>query len=60
MEHTNKPPIQTIIAVENENKYHQTEGVSQLISGDLNRYVHSYGEGKYIQKILDGLYTPPP
>ena len=59
MEHTNQMYIETIIAAENESKYHQIEGGNQPFSGELIIDLGRYGEVKYIQNIIDGTYTPP-
>ena len=59
VEHTDKKSIEQLIAQENEAKYHQTEGGSQLLDPVFIDSLGSFGEGKDIPSVLDGTYVPP-
>jgi hypothetical protein len=59
VEHTDKKSIEQLIAQENEAKYHQTEGGSQLLDPVFIDSLGSFGEGKDIPSVLDGTYIPP-
>ena len=57
---TTKAEIETAIIEENEKKYHQTEGTSQITSPILLPLLGKHGEGPAIDQILNGTFNPPP
>ena len=59
-EFTEKNDIENLIIKANEEKYHQTEGGSQLLQPSFAASLGAHGEGPEINKVLDGTYTPPP
>ena len=58
---TTKSEIEAAIIEENEKKYHQTEGTSQITSPLLLPLLGKHGdEGPAIDQILNGTFNPPP
>ena len=57
---TTKAEIEAAIIEENEKKYHQTEGTSQITSPLLLPLLGKHGEGPAIDQILNGTFNPPP
>jgi hypothetical protein len=57
---TTKTEIEAAIIEENEKKYHQTEGTSQITSPLLLPLLGKHGEGPAIDQILNGTFNPPP
>ena len=60
VEYNKKEEMEKIIATENEKKWHQTEGGSQLLHKDFLEKLGHYGEGPEVSKVLDGTFVPPP
>lgn len=60
IEITQMQTMEDYIIRENERKFHQTEGWSPLLEGDLFRDLGKYGEGPKVESVLDGSYEPPP
>jgi hypothetical protein len=52
--------IEAAIIEENEKKYHQTEGTTQITSPLLLPLLGKHGEGPAINQILNGTFNPPP
>ena len=59
VELTSKAEIERALLLENESKYHQTEGYSQLLSGALLEDIGLLGDGPYVRNILNGSYIIP-
>ena len=51
--------MEKYIMEENEEKFHQTEGWSPLLQGQLAKDIGLFGEGPKVQDILDGNYRVP-
>ena len=49
-----------MIAAENEAKYHQTEGGSQLLTELLLKDLGEFGNGPEVIHVLNGSYISPP
>ena len=58
-EYTDKIPIEKLIADENEAKYHQTEGGSQLLTKPFLKNLGEFGNGPEVINMLNGSYVPP-
>jgi len=52
--------VESAVMRENERKYHQTEGGSQLLDGVFQKDFGSFGEGPAIDEVSQGTYTIPP
>ena len=59
VEITTKEELEQALLHENEWKYHQTEGFSQLLSGPLLDDIGLLGEGPHVENILNGSYVVP-
>ena len=59
VEITTKEELEQALLHENEWKYHQTEGFSQLLSGPLLDDIGLLGEGPHVKNILNGSYVVP-
>ena len=51
--------MERYIMKENEEKFHQTEGWSPLLEGQIAKDLGLYGEGPRVQDVLDGTYNVP-
>ena len=51
--------MEKYIMQENEEKFHQTEGWSPLLKGQLAKDIGLLGDGPEVQNILDGKYRVP-
>ena len=51
--------MEEYIIKENEEKFHQTEGWSPLLQGQLATDLGLYGEGPKVKEVLDGTYKVP-
>ena len=51
--------MEKYIMKENEEKFHQTEGWSPLLEGQLAQDIGIFGEGPRVQDILEGKYMVP-
>ena len=52
--------MEQYILAENETKFHQTEGWSPLLSGQLAQDIGLLGDGPRVKDILQGTYRAPP
>jgi hypothetical protein len=59
IEWVNKEDMETCILQENESKYHQTEGTSQLQTGHLLQDFGTMGNGAQVEVLMAGNYTAP-
>jgi len=57
---TEREDVESAVMRENERKYHQTEGGSQLLDSVFQKDFGSFGEGPAIDEVLQGTYTIPP
>jgi len=57
---TERADVESAVMRENERKYHQTEGGSQLLDGVFQNDFGSFGEGPAIEAVLQGTYRIPP
>lgn len=60
MEYTDKTEVERLIIQENEQKYHQTEGSTDLLSQDFFEKLGQYGEGPEVDDVLNGSFEFPP
>ena len=51
--------MEDYIMRENEEKFHQTEGWSPLLDGQLAKDLGCYGDGPKVDEVLNGTYLPP-
>ena len=58
--HTDKEAIEKVISQVNENKYHQTEGGSQLLDKEFIERLGLHGEGPEVKDVLQGHFNFPP
>jgi len=56
---TERHGMEATVIMENERKYHQTEGGSQLLDDVFWVDFSSFGEGPAIDAVLNGTYEPP-
>jgi len=52
--------VESAVMRENERKYHQTEGGSQLLDSIFQKDFGSFGEGPAMDEVLQGTYAIPP
>ncbi|GFH55416.1 hypothetical protein CTEN210_11892, partial [Chaetoceros tenuissimus] len=58
-EYTKQEDMERVILNENEKKYHQTEGGSQLLDQEYVKLLGNYGEGPATASVLDGTFIFP-
>ena len=54
---TERADVESAVMRENERKYHQTEGGSELLDGVFQNDFGSFGEGPAIDEVLQGTYS---
>ena len=57
---TQRDEVEKAVMAENERKFHQTEGGSQLLSDRFVRDIGKFGNGPSVANILEGTYDLPP
>ena len=57
---TEREEVESAVMRENERKYHQTEGGSQLLDSIFQKDFGSFGEGPAMDEVLQGTYAIPP
>jgi hypothetical protein len=57
---TQRDEVEKAVMAENERKFHQTEGGSQLLSDRFVRDIGKFGNGPSVANILEGTYDHPP
>jgi sensor c-di-GMP phosphodiesterase-like protein len=60
IELTTREEVEKAIMEENERKFHQTEGGSQLLSARFVRDIGKFGDGPAVPEVLAGTYVYPP
>ena len=56
---TDKEEMERLILLENEKKYHQTEGGTQLHQSNFIEKLGSYANGPEVEAVLDGSFEFP-
>ena len=55
---TQRDKVEKAVMAENERKFHQTEGGSQLLSDRFVQDIGKFGNGPAVADILEGTYKP--
>lgn len=58
-EYTDKADVERLIIQENERKYHQTEGGTELLNQEFLDKLGQYGEGPEVDNVLNGTFEYP-
>jgi hypothetical protein len=56
---TQRDEVEKAVMADNERKFHQTEGGSQLLSDRFVRDIGKFGDGLAVEEILAGTYAHP-